>query len=53
MKFLRRFINKHSVVIDYIMIGELIHLYLDDGMSFEENDLDLFAYRFYNREELE
>ena len=23
MKFLRRFINKHSVVIDYIMIGEL------------------------------
>ena len=33
--------------------GELIHLYLDDGMIFEEEDLDLFAYRFYNGEEVE
>lgn len=33
--------------------GELIHLYLDDGMTFEEDDLDLFAYRFYNGEEVE
>ena len=33
--------------------GELIHLYLDDGMTFEEDDLDLFAYRFYNGEQVE
>ena len=33
--------------------GELIHLYLDDGMTFEEDDLDLFAYRFYSGEEVE
>ena len=33
--------------------GELIHLYLDDGMTFEEDDLDLFAYRFYNGEQAE
>ena len=33
--------------------GELIHLYLDDGMTFEEYDLDLFAYRFYNGEQVE
>ena len=33
--------------------GELIHLYLDNGMTFEEDDLDLFAYRFYNGEQVE
>ena len=33
--------------------GELIHLYLDDGMTFEEDDLDFFAYRFYNGEQVE
>ena len=33
--------------------NKIIYLHLDDGMSFEENDLDLFAYRFYNGEELE
>ena len=33
--------------------GELTHLYLDDGMTFEEYDLDLFAYRFYNGEQVE
>ena len=33
--------------------GELIHLYLDDGMTFEEEDLDLFAYRFYSGEQVE
>ena len=32
---------------------KIIYLELDDGMSFEEEDLDLFAHRFYNGEIIE
>lgn len=33
--------------------NKIIYLHLDDGMSFEENDLDEFSYRFYNGEMIE
>ena len=33
--------------------NKIIYLHLDDGMSFEENDLDKFSYRFYNGEMIE
>ena len=33
--------------------NKIIYLHLDDGMTFEEDDLDLFAYRFYNGEQVE
>ena len=33
--------------------NKIIYLHLDDGMSFEENDLDEFSYRFYNGEIIE
>ena len=33
--------------------NKIIYLHLDDGMSFEENDLDEFSYRFYDGEMIE
>lgn len=33
--------------------NKIIYLHLDDGMSFEENDLDEFSYRFYDGETIE
>lgn len=33
--------------------NKIIYLHLDDGMSFEENDLDEFSYRFYSGEMIE